>query len=188
MSADLDMDDWESMFPCGYQSAKYTSWTKITCWDWPLCGSFEMKHEPSAHKMRHQFSSISQAYISDHKQTKMSHYKLSGKSETESSLHQADCLRVRYWTAPATVFWEGQDAFIPQNLHPWTGPRGSSQLHSSTHGRDQAGCYFTPLQLLLLPVCEEEINILAFPLEFSICKQRTYCAMWCWWLAAISPN
>lgn len=66
-----------------------------------------MKHELSAHEMRHQFS-ISQAHISGHKQTKMSHCKLSGKSETESSLHQADFLRVRYWPVPARVSQEGQ--------------------------------------------------------------------------------
>ena len=84
-----------------------------------------MNHELSAHEMRHQFS-ISQAHISGHKQTKLSHHKLSGKSETESSLHQADFLRVRYWPAPARVLWEGQDAFSPPNLQscmaPWSSP------------------------------------------------------------------
>lgn len=89
---------------------------KIACWDWPLYGNFEMKHELSAHEMRHRFS-VSQAHISGHNQTKMSHYKLSGKSETESSLHQADFLRVRYWPAPARVLWEGQRT-------PLRGPTG----------------------------------------------------------------
>lgn len=83
-----------------------------------------MKHELSAHEMRHRFS-ISQAHISGHKQTKMSHYKLSGKSENESSLHQADFLRVRYWPAPARALRRGQDASIPPNLHPCVVPRGS---------------------------------------------------------------
>lgn len=74
-----------------------------------------MKHELSAHETRHWFS-VRQAHISGHKQTKMSHCKLSGKSETESSLHQADFLRVRYWPAPARMSQEGQGV----RIHPLT--------------------------------------------------------------------
>lgn len=121
-----------------------------------------MKHELSAHEMRHQFS-ISQAHVSGHKQTKMSHYKLSGKSETESSLHQADFLRVRYWPVPARVLQEGQDAFIPPNLHPWMAPQGSpTAVVQDTRWRPGRVLFHTTATSDP-PVCEKELNILAFP-------------------------